>query len=112
MTTSETGSTVPRRQLGRYLAELRKLSGLRAEDVAAALEISMTTLWRIESGRTACRTRDARDLCALYGASADRTAELIALAGETKAKGWWASYGDVIRKASICSWASRPPPPR
>ncbi|MGW0436616.1 DUF5753 domain-containing protein [Micromonospora sp. NPDC003197] len=35
-------------------------------------------------------------LCELYDASPELTAALTALATETKAKGWWHAYGDVI----------------
>jgi hypothetical protein len=35
-------------------------------------------------------------MCRIYGAAADHTEGLMALAKETKAKAWWLSYSDVI----------------
>jgi hypothetical protein len=35
-------------------------------------------------------------MCRLYGATEDMTKALMALARETKAKGWWQRYEDVV----------------
>lgn len=91
-----TGSTVPRRQLGRYLRELRGSAGLTVRAAARELERSEPTLWRIESGLVAVRALDVEQMCRLYGATEDMTKALMALARETKAKGWWQRYGDVV----------------
>jgi transcriptional regulator with XRE-family HTH domain len=91
-----TGSTVPRRQLGRYLRELRGSAGLTVRAAARELERSEPTLWRIESGLVAVRALDVEQMCRLYGATGDMTRALMALARETKAKGWWQTYGDVV----------------
>jgi transcriptional regulator with XRE-family HTH domain len=91
-----TGSTVPRRQLGRYLRELRGSAGLTVRAAARELERSEPTLWRIESGLVAVRALDVEQMCRLYGATDDMTKALMALARETKAKGWWQTYGDVV----------------
>ncbi len=91
-----TGSTVPRRQLGRYLRELRGSAGLTVRAAAKELERSEPTLWRIESGLVAVRALDVEQMCRLYGAPDDMTKALMALARETKAKGWWQTYGDVV----------------
>ncbi|MFD0819832.1 DUF5753 domain-containing protein, partial [Micromonospora zhanjiangensis] len=37
-----------------------------------------------------------RAMCELYDATAELTTALVALAGETKSKGWWHAYGDLI----------------
>jgi hypothetical protein len=39
---------------------------------------------------------DVEAMCRLYGAPADLTQALMGLAKETKARGWWHAYGDVI----------------
>ncbi|MGW8849303.1 helix-turn-helix domain-containing protein [Streptomyces xiamenensis] len=90
------GSTVPRRQLGRELRELRTASGLTMRAAAAELEWSEQKLWRIETGQTSMRRLDVKNMCDLYGARADLKEALIGLAAETKSRGWWHSYGDVI----------------
>jgi transcriptional regulator with XRE-family HTH domain len=96
MTDGPTGSTVPRRQLGRHLRELRNRSRLTVRTAARELEWSETKLWRIETGQTSLRSLDVEAMCRIYGASPDVTEALMALAKETRARGWWHSYGDVI----------------
>ncbi|QKV94709.1 helix-turn-helix domain-containing protein [Streptomyces sp. NA02950] len=96
MTEGPTGSTVPRRQLGRYLRDLRNQARLTVRAAAKALEWSEAKMWRIESGQTSLRSHDAETMCRVYGASDELTAALMGLAKETKARGWWHSYGDVI----------------
>jgi transcriptional regulator with XRE-family HTH domain len=90
------GSTVPRRQLGRYLRDLRGQARLTVKAAAAQLEWSEAKIWRIETGQTSLRSLDVEQMCRVYGAPADLTEALMALARETKARGWWLSYGDVI----------------
>jgi transcriptional regulator with XRE-family HTH domain len=91
-----TGSTVPRRQLGRYLRDLRNRSRLTVRAAAARLEWSEAKIWRIETGQTSLRSFDVETMCRIYGAPADLTEGLMGLAKETKARGWWHSYGDVV----------------
>jgi transcriptional regulator with XRE-family HTH domain len=93
---TQAGSTVPRRQLGRYLRSLRVEAGLTVRAAAKELERSEPTLWRMESGLVAVRSLDVEQMCRLYGATGDMTKALMALAKETKAKGWWQGYGDVV----------------
>ena len=96
MAGSLAGSTVPRRQLGRYLRDLRGSAGLTVRAAARELERSEPTIWRIESGLVSVRSVEVKLMCELYGASDELTKALMALAAETKAKGWWQTYGDVV----------------
>ncbi|HEX4099688.1 MAG TPA: helix-turn-helix transcriptional regulator [Pseudonocardiaceae bacterium] len=91
-----TGSTVPRRQLGRYLRDLRNRARLTVRAAAAQLEWSEAKIWRIETGQTSLRSLDVETMCRIYGALPDVTEALMGLAKETKARGWWHSYGDAI----------------
>lgn len=91
-----TGSTVPRRQLGRYLRDLRNRSRLTVRAAGAQLEWSEAKIWRIETGQTSLRSLDVEAMCKVYGATQDITEALMGLAKETKARGWWHSYGDAI----------------
>lgn len=95
-TQTQAGSTVPRRQLGRYLRELRTAAGLTVRAAAKELERSEPTMWRIESGLTSVRSIEVGVMCGLYRADENLTKALTSLAKETKAKGWWQSYGDVL----------------
>ncbi|MFF6951809.1 helix-turn-helix domain-containing protein [Streptomyces iakyrus] len=96
MTETPTGSTVPRRQLGRHLRDLRNRSRLTVKAAAAKLEWSEAKMWRIETGQTSLRSLDVEAMCKAYGAEAELTEALMGLAKETKGRGWWHSYGDVI----------------
>ncbi|MGP3966637.1 helix-turn-helix domain-containing protein [Streptomyces sp. 6N223] len=87
---------MPRRQLGRYLRELRESARMSVRLVAEQLEWSTPRIWRIETGQIAMRSLDVRNMCELYGAPEETTKALMGLAKETKAKGWWHAYGDVI----------------
>ncbi|GGN94403.1 transcriptional regulator [Actinoplanes lobatus] len=99
MESESAGSTVPRRQLGRYLRSLREGAQpkkITIEAAAAHLECSTQKIWRIEKGESPVRAVDVKALCERYGATAEMTEALIGLSRETKAKGWWASYGDAV----------------
>ncbi|MER8116116.1 helix-turn-helix transcriptional regulator [Streptomyces sp. NPDC094031] len=96
MTEGPTGSTVPRRQLGRNLRDLRNRARLTVRAAATKLEWSEAKMWRIETGQTPLRSLDVQAMCLVYGAPSDLTEALMGLAKETKARGWWHAYGDVI----------------
>jgi transcriptional regulator with XRE-family HTH domain len=91
-----TGSTVPRRQLGRYLRDLRGKARLTVKAAATELEWSEAKIWRIETGQTSLRSLDVEAMCRVYGAPDELTEALKGLAKETKGRGWWHAYGDVI----------------
>lgn len=91
-------STVPRRQLGRHLKELRERAGITVVAGARALEWSTAKLWRIETGQVSMRSHDVRTMCRVYNAPTNITEALTGLAQETKAKGWWHAYGSAIPK--------------
>lgn len=90
------GSTVPRRRLGRALRDLRNEAGITLDAAAEALECSRQKVWRIESGLGSARSVDVRAMCELYRTKGDLTRALLALASETRAKGWWHTYGGTI----------------
>ena len=96
MEKARTTTTVPRRTLGRYLHDLREQAGMSVNNAAKALECSTQKIWRIETAQNSVKRLDVKNMCELYGADADLTEALMALAGETKATGWWHAYGDVI----------------
>ncbi len=93
------GSTVPRRQLGRELRQLRAADGLKVEEVTERFRWSRSKLFRIENGQVPVSRTDVMAMCQLYKADDELTGALIALADESRNKGWWHSYGD-----SIPSW--------
>ncbi|MEH1102624.1 helix-turn-helix domain-containing protein [Micromonospora sp. CPCC 205561] len=96
MTDETSGSTVPRRQLGRLLTELREEARVTLDAAAEALDCSRQKVWRIEKGLVPVRVVDARVMCETYRASEEMKAIVAGLAKETRARGWWHSYGDVV----------------
>ncbi|MEU6059744.1 helix-turn-helix transcriptional regulator [Streptomyces sp. NPDC047097] len=96
MSEGPTGSTVPRRQLGRHLRDLRNRARMTIRTAARALEWSEAKMWRIETGQTSLRSLDVEAMCRVYGAESELTDALMGLAKETKARGWWHAYGEVI----------------
>lgn len=96
MRRASTGSTVPRRQLGRHLRALREKARMKSTEVAKEMDWSQTTVSRLETGHTAVRPIDIKRLLEMYGADERTTAGLMALARETKAPEWWRDYRDAI----------------
>jgi transcriptional regulator with XRE-family HTH domain len=89
--------TVRRRRLGMELRKRRESAGMRIEDVARALECSMSRISRIETGRSVARNRDVRDMLELFGVTDKDECELLAaIAREAQQKGWWSTYEGVL----------------
>lgn len=93
----DSGSTVPRRQLGRYLRELRENAYVTVTAAAKELEWSAPRIWRYETGQVSMHPNDVAAMCRVYGASPETIETMRALARETKAHGWWHSYGEAVK---------------
>ncbi|MFE3024457.1 helix-turn-helix domain-containing protein [Nocardia tengchongensis] len=87
---------MPRRQLGRQLRDLRNRARMTTRVAAQRLEWSEAKIWRIETGQTSLRSLDVEAMCRIYGAPEDAIEPLTTLARETKARGWWTEFSDVI----------------
>lgn len=96
--TMETGSTVPRRQVGRLMRQLREQAGISLMAAATELEFSRARMYRVENGEVSLRKHDVIAMCSIYSASQEITEVLIGLARESKAKGWWHAWGDAVPK--------------
>lgn len=88
--------TIRRRRLGLELRRLRERAGYSVEEMAEHLECSQSKVRRIEIGRVPVRQRDLRDLLDYYGVAEQDREPLLALARESKKKGWWHTYGDAV----------------
>jgi len=93
---SDMGSTVPRRQVGRLMRQLREQAGVSLMAAAEELEFSRARMYRIENGEVPVRKHDVIAMCTVYRATGSMTEVLVGLAQESKAKGWWHAYGDVV----------------
>jgi transcriptional regulator with XRE-family HTH domain len=87
---------LPRRQVGRLMRQLREQAGISLMAAANELEFSRARMYRIENGEVAVRKHDVIAMCGIYGATDSIKEVLIGLAAESKAKGWWHAYGDVV----------------
>jgi transcriptional regulator with XRE-family HTH domain len=88
--------TVRRRRLIHELRRLREVAGLTCEQVAGQLECSASKISRIETGRVSASPRDVRDLLGIYGVPDEQRDSLIQLARDSRQKGWWQAYGDIV----------------
>ncbi|WP_024801495.1 helix-turn-helix transcriptional regulator [Nocardia sp. BMG51109] len=90
-------STLPRRQLGRYLRDWRTQAGLTIAEAARLMEWGASTLQRLEKGQAdRIRTIDIQELCRIYGIPDDIAEGLKGLAQQAAVKSWWHAYGDLI----------------
>lgn len=94
---SQVGPTAVRLLLGARLRRLRQAAGVTRESAGDAIRSSGSKISRLELGRTGFKQRDVSDLLRLYGVGdrAERE-DLLALARQANAAGWWHSYSDVL----------------
>jgi transcriptional regulator with XRE-family HTH domain len=88
--------TVRRRQLGAELKRLRETAGLTANQFASRIGWSASKVSRVETGRVSVRPVDVRSALTTLAVSADEADALVALALQSREKGWWQRYSDVF----------------
>ncbi|MDA8369164.1 MAG: helix-turn-helix transcriptional regulator [Nocardiopsaceae bacterium] len=89
--------TVRRRRLGVELRRLRENAGMTGEEAAERMSWSGSKLSRIERGQVATNSDDVRDLLELYGVEEPGLRQtLVMLARESRRRGWWHVYGDIM----------------
>ncbi|MEU6440429.1 helix-turn-helix transcriptional regulator [Streptomyces sp. NPDC047046] len=86
-----------RRRLGDHLRDLRKRSGRSAEEAAQAIEHSLSTVSRIETGKNPIRRRDLLTLLDLYGiVDEGERAEVVKLYQDAQREPWWNEFDTVL----------------
>jgi transcriptional regulator with XRE-family HTH domain len=88
--------TVHQRRLRVELRKARENSSQTQEQVATALEWSLSKVIRIEAGTVGISTTDLRALLSHYGVPDDRIAEIVSLARSARERAWWSSYRKVL----------------
>jgi transcriptional regulator with XRE-family HTH domain len=68
---------------------MREARGLRLDQVADELQVSPSTVSRIETGLTTPKVWEVRALASFYGVESDTEAELVEWATALKAGEWW-----------------------
>lgn len=88
--------TFVRFQLGAQLRRVREDAGVTAEQAAEIIEVSASTLRRIEAGRVGIKGPALNALLDRYGITdAELRETLLSMAKTGKQRGWWAKYGDL-----------------
>ncbi|WP_280232388.1 helix-turn-helix domain-containing protein [Nocardia cyriacigeorgica] len=102
MTNDDTPSTLPRRQIGRFLRDARQRSGLSLDRAAELVELSKTALHRIETaGVKKVRVRDVDALCALYEVEETDTRRAVELAKQTQTPSWYTAFAGLYGDATF-----------
>lgn len=81
--------TIVRRRLGWELRRLREARGLTVEQVAEAVNLSGSTISRIENAQVRIRRGDVREILDLLHVSNEERDALLELAVEALQKSWW-----------------------
>lgn len=93
---SSSSPTVRRRRLGSELRRLREEAGRTIDEVARSIGCSRNTVGKYESGRGSVRAPYVRAMLDLYDVPADLRDVLLTIARESRQKGWWTAYEDVL----------------
>ncbi|MGC4891685.1 DUF5753 domain-containing protein [Micromonospora sp. DT227] len=88
--------TIRARRLRRELRRLRDRAGHTAEEVAKILGWHRTKVIRLEQGHSRVMPKDMPPLLHLYEATESERESLAALHRQSRLKGWWSAYGDVL----------------
>ena len=89
---------VYRRQVRIGLREARKAADRTQQEVATALDWSLSKVIRIENGSVSISTTDLRALLAYYGITDNTRVELlVAAARASRGRPWWHTYHELIR---------------
>ena len=86
---------VRQRRLGRQLRQFREEAGLTIEQAGKALEVSASTISRIETAQVRVRPRDLRYLLDLYRIAGAQRDELLQIAREGRTQPWWQEFKDL-----------------
>jgi transcriptional regulator with XRE-family HTH domain len=87
---------VQRRRLRTELRKARQDAGLTQEQVADAMDWSLSKVIRIEAGSVGISTNDLKALIRCYRPDdPDMTSELVTLARAARERSWWSVYRDL-----------------
>jgi transcriptional regulator with XRE-family HTH domain len=88
---------VPRRRLRAEIRNLRQEVGLTQDQVAEAMDWSLSKVIRIEAGSVGISTNDLKALLRLYKISdPGRVEDLVSLARLARERSWWSTHKDIL----------------
>jgi transcriptional regulator with XRE-family HTH domain len=88
-------ASVRQRRLARELRRLREGAHLTIEQVAEKLELSPSTVSRMETAQVGVRPRDLRELLDIYQVPDAQREGLLQIARERRQQPWWQEYRDL-----------------
>jgi transcriptional regulator with XRE-family HTH domain len=92
--------TIPQRRLARALRRLRADAGLTIDQVVEKLDLSASTISRLETAQANVRRSDIRALLDIYEVASTQREELLQLAEESRRQPWWDEYKDLPNAAA------------
>ncbi|MBF6173137.1 helix-turn-helix domain-containing protein [Nocardia blacklockiae] len=102
MISEESSSTLPRRQLGRFLREAREAKGMSLDQAARLAEVSKSGLHRIETAQVVkVKIREVKALCEVYEVPDADTERVIELAKQAQVKSWHTAFGGLYGDATF-----------
>src|ERR1700759_2373027 len=97
--TDNPSPAVQRRRLRAELRQARNDAGLTLDQVATAMEWSLSKILRIESGAVGLSANDLRALLQLYRVTdMQRVEQLLLFARASRERSWWSTYDSVSKK--------------
>jgi transcriptional regulator with XRE-family HTH domain len=99
MMAAKANPTAPRRQLGAELRRLRENAQRTVAVVATAMDWSESKLSRIETASIGIRPADLDILLEFYGVTDTERERLAGLAGQSRQRAKWGTYGDSLATA-------------
>jgi transcriptional regulator with XRE-family HTH domain len=91
--------TVPQRRLARALRRLRANAGLTIDQVAEKLDLSASTISRLETAQASARRGDIRELLDIYKVTGTQREELLQLTQASRRHPWWEEFKDLPHAA-------------
>jgi transcriptional regulator with XRE-family HTH domain len=96
--TEHPSPAVSRRRLRTDLRRVRIDAELTQEQVARAMDWSLSKLIRVENGSVSISTNDLKAMIQFYGITDEkRIAELLALARASRERSWWSAYSHIAK---------------
>jgi transcriptional regulator with XRE-family HTH domain len=96
------GPAVQRRRLRAELRRVRLEAGLTQDQVAEAMDWSLSKLIRVENGSVSISTNDLKAILQYYKITDDqRVAELIAMGRVARERSWWSEHRDIASRQTL-----------
>lgn len=93
---AHTSPTVLRRRIARELRQLRERADLSLDQARAHIDVSKSTMSRIERAETSIVAANVEKLLRLYGVQDRDVESLVELAKLARKRGWWQRFSDVL----------------